>query len=123
MRVASAGLINYYELISSFLTFREGLISFVLMTHLTNKLTDLTFALGVGLTVLGVIVALVAVLLLALSGRKSVGQTKGGGILLIGPIPIIFGTDRESVKILIALATVLLVVVTVLMIFPYLIRR
>jgi len=34
-----------------------------------------------------------------------------------------FGTDRESVKILIALATVLLVVVTVLMIFPYLMRR
>lgn len=72
----------------------------------------------------GVIVALLAVVLfLTLLSRKGAGQTKGGGILLIGPIPIIFGTDRESAKILIVLAIALVVVVTVLMIFPYLLRR
>jgi len=94
------------------------------MTHLTNTLTDLTFTIGMALTIVGVIIALLAVVLsLTLSNRKGAGQTKGGGILLIGPIPIIFGTDRESAKILIVLATALVVVITVLIIFPYLLRR
>jgi len=124
LRVASAGLINYYDLISSFSAFREGLIFFNSMSLTTGRLAGLTFTIGIALTVVGVIVALLAVVLsLTLSNRKDAGQTKGGGILLIGPIPIIFGTDRESAKILIMLATALLVVVTALMVFPYLLRK
>jgi uncharacterized protein (TIGR00304 family) len=86
-------------------------------------LTGLTFTIGIALTIVGVIVALLAVVSLTFSNRQGAGQTKGGGILLIGPIPIIFGTDRESAKILIVLATALLVVVTALMVFPYLLRK
>jgi len=84
---------------------------------------NLVFTVGMTLTVVGVLVGVLAVVLLTLSARKGTGQTKAGGILLIGPIPIIFGTDRESAKILVVVATILVVIVTLLMIFPYLVRR
>ncbi len=45
-------------------------------------------------------------------------EVKGGGVVLIGPIPIIFGTDVESVKFVIILAIILLIVA--LFIFLYL---
>ena len=41
--------------------------------------------------------------------RSKDTEVKGGGVILIGPIPIIFGTDSESVKTIIILATVLII--------------
>ncbi len=38
-------------------------------------------------------------------GRKDV---RGGGLVMIGPIPIIFGTDRESVVTLVLIALALI---------------
>ena len=38
-------------------------------------------------------------------------QVKGGGVVLIGPIPIAFGTDAKWTSIAIALAIVLIMVV------------
>lgn len=40
-------------------------------------------------------------------GRKDV---RGGGLIMIGPVPIIFGTDRESVFTLVLLALALIVI-------------
>ncbi len=37
-------------------------------------------------------------------------QVRGGGVVMIGPIPIVFGTDVGSVKILIALMILLIFV-------------
>lgn len=43
--------------------------------------------------------------------------------MFIGPIPIIFGADRESAKVLVILVIVLMVVVLVFMVLPsFLIR-
>lgn len=44
------------------------------------------------------------------TGEKESSQTevKGGGIIMLGPIPIVFGSDRGSVKTLILLAIVLM---------------
>ena len=39
------------------------------------------------------------------------GEIRGGGIVLIGPIPIIFGTDRKSVKSVIILTIILMLTV------------
>ncbi len=39
------------------------------------------------------------------TGRKRV---KGGGVILIGPIPLVFGTDKKYVLILMILAIVLM---------------
>jgi len=77
------------------------------------------FIWGVALTVIGVFLALVAMVFIVI-GRKGNQDTKAGGIIMIGPIPIIFGTDRGSVKILIVLAIVLMLLVSGLTILPYL---
>jgi uncharacterized membrane protein len=80
------------------------------------------FQLGLGFTIVGILLAFAAIILMILSGKKGDDQHRGGGILLIGPIPIIFGTDRGSVKVLILLAIALIAIVAVLMILPYWLR-
>jgi uncharacterized protein (TIGR00304 family) len=80
------------------------------------------FEIGFGLTVIGLLVAFAAIVLMITSGKKSDSRVRGGGILFIGPIPIIFGSDRESVKVIILLAFALIAMVAVLMILPYWLR-
>ncbi len=72
---------------------------------------------GFGLVLIGFVLALIAVILLATRSANAATKTRGGGILLIGPIPIIFGTDRESVKILVILSIILIAVVLIASIF------
>ena len=88
-------------------------------------MTNVTFAnAGLLLVVLGFILAFVAVILLAFRGRGTSGQSRSAGIVLIGPIPIVFGSDRESVKTLMILAIALIVIVIVVMLIPtFLINR
>ncbi len=77
----------------------------------------LLFELGIIIIFIGVIVVLAAFVLLFLSSIKS-GKVRGGGALIIGPLPIVFGSDRESVKTVlwlsIALTTLLFIVFMVL---------
>ena len=73
---------------------------------------------GLILVLLGFVVALIAVFLLVFRARGITGHTKGGGILFIGPIPIIFGSDKESVRVLVILAIVLMVIVLIFMLIP-----
>ncbi len=40
-------------------------------------------------------------------------RVKGGGVILIGPIPIVFGTDKKYALILMALAIVLILLVII----------
>ena len=68
------------------------------------------FNLGLILIFVGFTLTVLSVLLLSLHGVKE-GKMKGGGIVMIGPIPIIFGTDKESLKILIILGIVLVILV------------
>ena len=37
-------------------------------------------------------------------------EVRGGGVILIGPIPIIWGTDRSSLEIVLILAIILMLV-------------
>jgi len=84
-------------------------------------MTDLAFAVGAGLTIIGVILALLAIVMMIIhAGRGE--RAKGAGIILIGPIPIVFGTDKQSVKLLVILVIVLMLVVLTLMTLPYLVR-
>jgi uncharacterized protein (TIGR00304 family) len=73
---------------------------------------------GFGLVIFGFILAFVAVILLTIKSARGGTRTRGAGILLIGPIPIIFGTDHDSAKILVVLAIILMVVVLVFMLLP-----
>jgi len=75
-------------------------------------------SIGLVLVIIGFLLAFVAVILLAVRGRGTGGQTRGAGILLIGPIPIVFGSDRESVRTLIILAIVLIAIVLLFILLP-----
>ena len=82
-----------------------------------RKLTEagILFAAGIALIFVGILIIIVAVLLLSIRGAGK-GKVRGGGAIIIGPIPIIFGTDRKSLKtvVLLSLAlTILLLVVTI----------
>ena len=63
-------------------------------------------------------------ILMVLSGAKGgKSRVRGGGAVIIGPIPIIFGTDKESVKIILVLSIVLVALLLVFMLFSYGILR
>jgi uncharacterized protein (TIGR00304 family) len=75
------------------------------------------YGLGIVLICAGMLVIIVATVLLFLSSIKGERKVKGGGAIIIGPFPIIFGTDKESVKtvLLLSLAlTILLIIVIVI---------
>jgi uncharacterized protein (TIGR00304 family) len=78
--------------------------------------TGILFAAGIALVFVGIVIIIVAVLLLSIRSAGK-GKVRGGGAVIIGPIPIIFGTDRKSLKtvVLLSLAlTILLIVVMVI---------
>jgi uncharacterized protein (TIGR00304 family) len=80
------------------------------------------YALGIALVFVGVLIIIVAVILLSVSGAKK-GSVKGGGAIIIGPVPIIFGTDKKSLKTVLLLSLVLTVLLVVVMILNYLLSR
>ncbi len=74
-------------------------------------------SLGVILVFAGFLIAFVAVILMFFTTTRGKGKVKGGGAVVIGPFPIVFGTDRESLKILLLLSIaiiVLMIIVTVI---------
>ena len=78
---------------------------------------QLLFNLGVILVFAGFLIAFVAVILMFFTTARGKGKVKGGGAVVIGPFPIVFGTDRESLKILLLLSIaiiVLMLIVTVI---------
>jgi len=69
---------------------------------------------SIGLVLIFVGIALIILTLLAFffqTARK--GKLKGGGAILIGPVPIVFGTDKESLKSVLRLSIVLMVLLIV----------
>ena len=79
------------------------------------------YALGVALIFVGIMVIVAAVLLSVLDGGK--GKVEGGGAVIIGPVPIVFGTDKKSLKTVLLLSLVLTVMFVVAMVLYYLLLR
>jgi uncharacterized protein (TIGR00304 family) len=80
------------------------------------------YALGIGLIFVGILIIVIATILLAVAGAKK-GKVKSGGVIMIGPVPIIFGTDKKSLQTVLALSLALTVVLVVAMIVYYLLLR
>ena len=80
------------------------------------------YALGITLIFVGVLIIIIAVVLLSVSGAKK-GNVKGGGAIIIGPIPIVFGTDKKSLKTVLLLSLALTVMLVVVMVVYYLLLR
>lgn len=72
------------------------------------------WSIGLTLVFAGFAIAFIALVLLFLRGIKSKAEVKGGGAVIIGPIPIIFGTDKQSVKIILVLSVILFALLLVL---------
>ena len=81
-------------------------------------------ALGFLLVLIGILVILAGIVSMAYQTWKTGGMEKpetgvrGGGVIMIGPIPIIFGTDVASLKLVMILAIVLMVIAAVLFFLP-----
>ena len=50
--------------------------------------------------------------------KKTKSKFRGGGVVLIGPIPIIFGSDRKFLIIAVILAIVLMLISFILFYLP-----
>ena len=75
---------------------------------------NLLFSIGLLLALTGFAIAILAIFVAILRSAKGTGQVHGGGVVMIGPVPIVFGTDKESARILILLGIVLTVVLLLL---------
>jgi len=63
---------------------------------------------GIALIILGFLVLIIGSLLNLGGGGE--GELKGGGVILIGPIPIGFGTDRTSMIVVMVIALILMLI-------------
>ena len=80
---------------------------------------QLLWTVGFILILAGFVVVFVAALLLFFRALRGKGRVRGGGVVMIGPFPIVFGTDKESVKTLLLLSIALIAFVLILTIFSY----
>jgi uncharacterized protein (TIGR00304 family) len=81
---------------------------------------QLLWSIGSTLVFVGFAIVIIAIILLFLKNAKiEKGKVKGGGVVIIGPIPIIFGTDKESVKIILVLSIILMILVLVWIVIYY----
>jgi uncharacterized protein (TIGR00304 family) len=86
--------------------------------------TEISLAeIGLTLVIFGFILAIAGVFIMAVRGRHGLSGTRGGGVLLIGPIPIVFGSDRGSTKALLVLAIVLMVLMLTFILLPSLLMN
>jgi uncharacterized protein (TIGR00304 family) len=75
------------------------------------------FSIGLLLVILGFAVSILAILMAVFSSSKTGGRVRGGGVVMIGPIPIIFGTDKRLARVLVLLTIVLMAIFLVFTIF------
>ena len=81
------------------------------------------YSLGIGLIFVGILLIFTAIILFAISNAKGGEKVKGGGAIIIGPIPIIFGTDKQSIKTILLLSITLTMLLIILIIVSYLVSR
>jgi len=81
------------------------------------------YSLGIALIFAGMLVVLIAIFLLFLASVRGEGKVRGGGAIIIGPFPIIFGTDNESVKMVLLLSLTLMILLVIAMVIFYLMFR
>ena len=73
---------------------------------------------GIVLILVGIPIIVIAVIVLSM---RSAGKSKirGGGAVIIGPIPIIFGTDKKSLKTIISLSLALTILLISVLVIRY----
>jgi uncharacterized protein (TIGR00304 family) len=77
---------------------------------------SLTTFIGTVTIFVGITLVVIAILMLLLNRGKA--SVRGGGVIMIGPIPIIFGSDPKTVKWLIILAIFLMIIALITILLP-----
>lgn len=80
------------------------------------------YALGITMVFVGIMIIVVTLILLSLSSAKT-GKVKSGGAVIIGPVPIIFGTDKKSLKTVLLLSLALTAMLIALLILQHLLPK
>ena len=65
---------------------------------------------GVAVIILGVLLIFLGTAFQITSKSEGTGEVQAGGVIMIGPIPIIFGTNKNIATISIVLAIILMIV-------------
>ncbi len=79
------------------------------------------YGIGIALLIAGIIIIIAVVILASLRSDKK-GKVQAAGVIMIGPIPIIFGTDKKAVKEVLALVIVLMAIALTWIIVNYLLQ-
>lgn len=77
------------------------------------------FPIGIVLIFVGFVIVFVAAVLLVFASMKGRRKIRGGGAVIIGPFPIVFGTDKESVKLLLVLSIALIALLLFVIAFSH----
>jgi uncharacterized protein (TIGR00304 family) len=77
------------------------------------------YLLGFALLFAGILVLVAAAIFAAARSRNA----KTAGVIIIGPVPIVFGSDKKTVKTLLILSTALMVLLVVAMLVYYFLFR
>ena len=85
--------------------------------------TEMLFGLGIALIFAGILITLIAVILLFVSSVRAKREVKGGGVIIVGPFPIIFGTDKVSIKTVLLLSITLTILLTIVTVIFYLVSK
>ena len=80
------------------------------------------YLIGIALIIVGLIVIVATIITASISGIKK-SKVRDAGVIIIGPIPIIFGTDKKSVKTILLLALSISIVVLIIIVVNYLLLR
>lgn len=75
------------------------------------------FSIGWLMVMIGFIIMFIAVVLMVIGSIRGKGGIQGGGAVLIGPIPIVFGTSREIVKVMLIVAIAIIIVTLIFTLF------
>lgn len=77
------------------------------------------FYTGIALIVVGFVIVFVAALLVLFASIRGKGKIRGGGAVIIGPFPIVFGTEKESVKLMLILSIALIALLLFVIAFSH----
>jgi uncharacterized protein (TIGR00304 family) len=79
------------------------------------------YFLGVGLVLIGIFILILAIVLIGLRGNR--GKVKTAGIIVVGPVPIIFGSDKKTIKTILLLSVTLTILLIVAMLIYFFLLR
>lgn len=80
-------------------------------------------AVGWLLIAAGILIFLIAAVIMFFEAiKRRTERFRGGGLVMLGPIPIIFGTDKETVKVLVILSIALIAIMLTFFIVMVLLR-